>query len=283
MRFILFIVLFISFCYGQEVWHTTSDYWVIENPSALVIYNNYEQKLKKNEKSLLPEFSAWQIIETDHILSDQFTNTIKTKYDQKIYFIQVSSEGKLVNDSLAGQINKIRKAIVKGDTLRIKTSDQLLLQQGEKRISLSEGMLIQRIFLYRNKTFATDIANNISGWIEGNGLKHWESYVPAGSDLALEKQIFSRIEHIFVSYNTRLDKLFTHLNNVYNTAKVSPQWRSEESSSNVKYTMGPEEYINQFSESQSYLIQELNDLLYGSEYQLSAVDGQIIISKSSRQ
>jgi hypothetical protein len=282
MRFILFIVLFISFCYGQEVWQTTSDYWVIENPSALVIYNNYEQRLTKNEKSLLPEFSAWRIIETDHILSDQFTNTIKTKYDQKIFFIQVSSEGDVVNSSLAGQILKIRKASVQGDTVRIKTSNQVVLQHSDSQINLLDGMLIQRIFLHRNKTFARDIAGNISGWIEGNGPSHWESYIPETSDLALEKQIFSRIDHIFESYNTRLDKLFTHLNKLYNKSKASPHWRSEESLSSLKYTMAPQEYLNQFSESQSYLIQELNDLLYGSHYQLSAVDGQIIISKSSR-
>jgi hypothetical protein len=282
MRFILFIVLFISLCYGQEARRTTSDYWVIENPSALVIYNNYEQRLTKNEKSLLPKFSAWRIIETDHLLSDQFTLTIKTEYIRKTYFIQISSEGEVVNSPLAGKIFKFTKASVQGDTVRIKTNDKLSLQHGDIQINLSEGMLIQRIFLHRKKTFARDIAGNISGWIEGNGPAHWESYIPETSDLALEKQIFSRIDHIFESYNTRLDKLFTHLNKLYNKSKASPHWRSEESLSFLKYTMGPQEYMNQFTDSQSYLIQELNDLLYGSYYQLSAVDGQIIISKSSR-
>ena len=241
---------------------------IIENPSALIIYNNYEQRLTENEKSHLPEFSAWRIIEKDHIFSDQFTNTIKTEHNRKIYFIQVSSEGQLVNSSLAGQINKFRKAGVQGDTVRIKTSDRLLLRRGDKRIHLSEGMLIKRIFLHRNRTFAKEITGNISGWIEGNGPAHWESYIPESSDLALEKQIFSRIDLIFRSYNIRLDKLFTHLNKLYNKSKASPQWHPEESPSYLKYTMEPQEYINQFSESQSYLIQELNDLLYGNAYQL---------------
>jgi len=282
MRLKLFIVLLVPFCYGQEAWSETSDFWIIENPSALVIYNNYEQRLSEDEKSLIPEFSAWRIIETDHVLSDQFTNTIKTAYNRKTYFFQVSDEGELVNNSLAGQINKFRRATIQGDTVRIINSDQISLKRGDKHIDLSEGVLIQRIFFHQNKTFARDIAGNISGWIEGKGPSNWESYVPESVDLALEKQIFSRIDHIFRSYNTRLDKLFTHLNKLYNISRTSPQWRSEESASFLKYTMRPQEYINRFSDSQSFLIQELKDLLYGSLYQLSANDGQILISKSSR-
>lgn len=282
MRIKLFIVISILFCYGYEAWSTTSDYWIIENPSALIIYNNYEQKLTEIEKGLIPEFSAWRIIETDHILGDQFTNTIKTEYNRKTYFFQVSGEGELVNSTLAGQINKIRKASVQGDTVRVIASDRLSIQRGDERLSLSEGMLIQRIFLHRSKTFVREIASNISGWIEGKGPAFWESYVPESSNLALEKQIFSRIDHIFRSYNTRLDKLFTHLNKIYNNSRTSPQWRPEESPSYLKYSIRPQDYKNQFFGSQSYLVQELTDLLYGSPYQLSAIDGQIIISKSSR-
>jgi hypothetical protein len=282
MKIKLFIVVSILLCYGHEVWSTTSDYWIIENPSALIIYNNYEQKLTEIEKNLIPEFSAWQIIETDHILGDQFTNTIKTVYNRKTYFFQVTSEGKLVNRTLAGQINKIRKASAQGDTVLVIASDRLSIQRGDKRISLLEGMLIQRIFSHRNKTFVREIAGNISGWIEGKGSVFWEAYVPESSNLAFEKQIFSRIDHIFRSYNTRLDKLFTHLNRLYNKSRTSPQWRPEESPSYLKYEIRPQDYKTQFSGSQSYLVQELTDLLYGSPYQLSAINGQIIISKSSR-
>ena len=148
-------------------------------------------------------------------------------------------------------------------------------------LSISCPIFIYSTFRSPKKT-DKEITGNISGWIEGNGPAHWESYIPESSDLALEKQIFSRIDLIFRSYNIRLDKLFTHLNKLYNKSKASPQWHPEESPSYLKYTMEPQEYINQFSESQSYLIQELNDLLYGNAYQLHSQAGLIVISKSSR-
>jgi len=258
-----------------------SDYWIIENPSSLIIYDNYEQRLTENAKNLLAKFSAWRIVDPNHTLSDQFTNTIKTEHNQKVYFIQVSSDGELINGSLAGQTNIFRKAKIQGDTLRVARSNRISLQHGDSLITLSEGVLIQRIFVYRNRTFARDIASNISGWIKGNGPANWEAYLPKNSDLVLEQQIFSRINHIFNSYNARLDKLFTFLNKLYNKSKISPQWQSEKTPTYLKYTIGPTEYMNQFSDSQAFLVQELHDLLYGSFYQLSSVDGQIIIIKSS--
>jgi hypothetical protein len=143
-------------------------------------------------------------------------------------------------------------------------------------------MLIERIFKDRNKTFARDIAGNENGWIEGNGPAHWEAYLPDNSDQALEKQLYSRIDQIFKFHNIRLIRLFTFLNKEYDKNNPSPQWIAEKSSAYLKYTLSPPEYKNRFSDSQSFLIQELNDLLYGSSYRLSGTNGQIIISKSSR-
>jgi hypothetical protein len=282
MRLKFLLLLIITFSYGQKAWGTKAEYWIIESPSALVIYNNYQHRLTKKDKSLLPDFSAWRIIEKDHILSDQFTHTIKAEHNRKIYFLQLSVEGELVNTSRAGQIHKLKNAQVQGDTVRIKNSGRLSLHTGDNRLNLSKGVLIQRIFLHRNKTFAREIAGKISGWVEGNGPAHWEIYLPDNSDQALEKQLFFRIDQIFKSYNTRLDKLFAHLNKLYDKSIISPQWRTEESPSFVKYTIEPREYINRFADSQSYLIQELNDLLYGSAYHLHSEAGLIVVSKSPR-
>ncbi len=277
-----FLLLFVVFAFELEAWSTVSEYWIIEKPAALVLYNQYEQRLTDTEKSLLPGFSAWRILENDHVMSDQFSHTIKTELDRKIYYIQISVEGEPVNGSQAGQINTFKNARVQGDTVRIKNSGRLSLQSGDKQHDLSEGMLIQRIFLYRNRTFARDIAGKTTGWIEGNGPANWEVYLPANSDQALEKQIFSRVDRIFKSYNKRLDKLFTYLNKQYDKSQISPQWIAEKSPLNLKYMLVPLDYRNRFSDSQSYLVQELHDLLYGSAYQLSATDGQIVISNLSR-
>jgi len=276
------LLCLVIFGFGQKVWSTTAEYWIIENPSALVIYDKYEQRLAETEKNLFPGFSAWRILDDNHLLSDQFTHTIKTEHNQKIYFIQLSSDGDLVNYLNAGQIQKLKTARVQGDTVRVKNDGQLSLRSGYKQYDLSEGMLVTRLFLYRGKTFARNLASGVAGWIQGNGPANWEAYIPDNSEIALEEQLFSRVDHIFNTHNNRLDKLFIFLNKQYNKSKISPKWIAEKSASYLRYSMTPQDYGNQFSDSQSYLIQELNDLLYGSAYQLHSTAGEIVISKLSR-
>ena len=282
LNLIILLIIFSFLSYGQEALSQLSDYWIIENPSALVIYNNYQQRLTETDKNQIPKFSAWRIIEQDYTLSDQFTHTVKAELNQRIYFIQLSEEATLVNNASAGKIEKYKNAHVQGDTVRIVDSNELLLQSGNKEIDLTEGMLIQRLFLYNHKTYARIITLDISGWIVGDGPAHWARYVPLNLNQKREKQLVIKIDQIIKSYNTRLDNLFTYLNKRYNESRTSPQWRSEQTSTYIRFTLVPREYENQFSASQTYLIRELNDLLYGSTYQLSASNGQILITMPSR-
>jgi len=270
------------FSFERKVSSQVSDYWIIENPSVLILYNNYQHRLTEKDKSLLPKFSAWRIIDQDLTMSDQFTHSIQTEINQKTYFIQLSDDGGLVNSALAGKIQQYRNAKVQGDTVRIIHSDRLTLRSGDRRLNLMEGMLIQRIFIYDNKTYARDLAGNMTGWIEGNGSVHWEKYRPSHSDDALKMQLFKRVDQIIKSYNNRLDKLFVYLNKRYNENRKPPQWVFDQSSPYLRYMLLPPDYTNQFSGTESYLIRELNDLLYGSNFRLSATDGQIVIRSSSR-
>jgi hypothetical protein len=277
MRLIYFLILLTASLSGQEPRETMSKYWIIEDPSKLIIFNQYEQRLTELEKTTLPGYSAWRILEEDYAFSDQFTHTAKAGLNKKIFYIQLSDDGEPVNKDLAGEFDIIKNARILGDTVRIKTNGRLSLQSGVNQTPLIEGMLVERLFRYRNKTFGKDIAGNVSGWIVGNGPENWEIYIPDKSDLALENQIFTRVDRIVTSYNTRLDKLFSFLNSHYGNSNPSPRWIVEKSPAYLKYVLTPQTYQKRFSGSQTYLIQELNDLLYGSIYQLSATDGQIVI------
>ena len=62
--------LFLSFpllLFGQQEKRINSNIWIIENPSALVIYNQYEQRMSEAEKSELPKHAAWSILDENDI------------------------------------------------------------------------------------------------------------------------------------------------------------------------------------------------------------------------
>ena len=60
--FIPFLLLLLLIQYAKSA---TADFWIIENPAALLLYNRYEQRLTGIEKEQLATFSAWQILERD--------------------------------------------------------------------------------------------------------------------------------------------------------------------------------------------------------------------------
>ena len=277
--FVLFLLIPL---FAENAKSLTADYWIIENPGMLVIYDRYEQRLTAGEKAYFPSFSAWRILEYNHTLSDQFTRAIKVEYEGKEYYFQKSSTDRVVNRVQAGKIMNLQNVQVLGDTVFVNNSGQLSMIIGNSEFPLPEGTLLERIFLYRGRTFANQISGQAAGWVNGNGQAHWEKFQQGVDDRIIEEQLFLHVDRIFQSYNSRLSKLFNYLNRQNDVQLKSPQWIAHKSPTFLRYTLEPAEYQKHFSGSQSYLIQELKDLLAGSIYELSGNAGQILIIKSSR-
>jgi hypothetical protein len=188
----------------------------------------------------------------------------------------------VANHAQAGQILNLKNVQVLGDTVIVIDSGQLSMIIGNSEFPLPEGTLLERIFLYRGRTFVSQISGQAAGWIKGNGPAHWERFQLGVDDRIIEEQLFLHVDRIFRSYNSRLSKLFNYLNQQNDVQLKPPQWIAYKSPALLRYSLEPAEYHKHFSGSQSYLIQELKDLLAGSIYELSGNAEQIIIIKSSR-
>ena len=258
------------------------DYLIIENPAALVIYYQYEQRLNSNAKTQLRSNSAWRILVRDQVLSDQFTHTLKVTFNQTVYYIQIDDKGYPVNQDNAGEIQKLQNVKSLGDTVQIKTSGKLSIDSGRDRFKLSHGMLLQRLFSYRGKTFVRQIGGQSSGWIVGKSSANWQIFHQEIDETLQEEKLFAQVDRIIERYNTRIEKLFIYLNNQHNLEFVAPQWVVRRSPAYLSYQFQPSDYQKQFNGSRSYLVQEVRDLLYGSAYQLNEQDSHITIRKTSR-
>jgi len=276
---VIFFTFFLPFLYHSEIRAET--YWIIEDPSALIIYNQYEQRLDNSEKIAFRKFSAWKIISQKHFLSDQFTSTLKTSFRNKIYYFQRAQTGELINKANAGHIEVLRNAQVIGDTIRIKRTDHVFLVDTDERTGLSEGTLLKRRFKYQNRYYVEDLVTRKPGWIKLPNPNLWEKYQKEYQDPAPDDQILVQIDHIFHTYNSRLSKLFDYLNTKYKTRHPLPRWSSEKTVSSIRYKIEPNSYRNRFNDTQFYIMQELRDLLHGSSLQVATERNQIIISTKS--
>ena len=172
----LYFLIFVAGLLIQNTKSLADEFWIIENPSALVIYDVYEQRLTGTEKSDLSSFSAWHIIENNQTLSDQFTPVVKTVYDRKTYFFQSSTDGQLAGEAEAGKIEKIIHAQILNDTVRVIKNNRLSLKSGINRYPLAKGTVLHRIFQTKKKIYVLNLTDRVSGWVEGDSKKNWEVF-----------------------------------------------------------------------------------------------------------
>jgi hypothetical protein len=275
-------LFFLCFLFIDHSPGLADTFWIIENPSALVIYNHYEQRISASDFAAFSKYSLWQILKNNVMLSDQFRHALKAAYQKQIFYIQISSDGNILNRPAAGKIIVIDNAQLLGDTIQVLGQYQMSALNGTAPISLTDGSLLLRLFYAGGKTYLEDLNNGRSGWIKDINNYRWRKYHPVKSENIYDKQIFQEINNIFHSFNERFEKLFVYLNHQYQEQHEIPQWTKQLSPEGITYSLEPAVFRNRFPETQSYLIKRLQDLLKGSDYLVGSGDGIIKILKTKR-
>jgi len=249
--------------------------WIIGNPSELVVFNRYQQRLTRSECLELPHNGPWWIQNKEFLLSDNFTRTVKVEFENNVYFLQITDDGDLVNQSAAEILEKINPAEIYHDTLRVISENMAMRQPGKTELALRKEGLACRIFRSRNRLFIKDLDSGLYGWIPAKDDAGWVSYHPPSTAEAFEHFLFSRVDRVIRDHNTRIRQLVEYLNARCNKQKNPPQWVMQRSPAGLRYRFGSGTEFPGFIKSRDYLIQELKDLLHGTGYDLR-VDGNLL-------
>jgi len=278
----LSIIMKIAIIFGllASLQAAPDEIWIIEDPSQLSIYNRYEQRLSPEEKSLLNHNGPWRILGKSYTLSDQFTSTIRTEFENKIYYLQTDANNDLVNQTAAGVVKKIQTATIQGDTIRINTRDVLLIEPSGNTAGIEEGTLLRRIFTHQKRIFVLNLRDHHYGWITLTGKENWEIYRPPSTADAYEQYLFDRVDRVIQRFNIRLSRLFEYFNQHKDQQIHPPQWKISGNSEQLTYIFTQSPGDQKFRKSREYLYQELEDLLHGSAYKLTVNDSELVISKA---
>jgi hypothetical protein len=249
--------------------------WIIGNPSELVVFNRYQQRLSRSECLGLPHNGPWWIQHKAFLLSDNFTRAVKTEFENNVYFLQTNDDGDLVNQSSTEILEKINPAEIYHDTLRVISENLMMRQPGNDELSMRREDLACRIFRFRNRIFIKDLDSGSYGWIPEKNDAGWVIYHPPSTVEEYEHFLYARVDRIIQDYNTRLQRLIEYLNTRYNRQKNPPQWVMQKSPAGLHYRFGSGTEFQDFLKSRDYLIQELKDLLHGTGYDLR-VDGNLL-------
>ncbi|MGD9900123.1 MAG: hypothetical protein AB7T22_13450, partial [Calditrichaceae bacterium] len=285
MRFLLiifFMIIISRLPSGAQTSVGKADFFVCENPRALIIKNRFQQNLSESELNSLSPFAPWRIIQENSLLSDQFTEAMKVSFKNQIYYILKNETGGIIYTGDVGKADIYRNCLMVQDTIEI-TRDRLISfsnqysGDGFNRY-LSGGERISRLFKYRSAYFSEVItARPEFGWIRLPGESGWRPFSnpQSVSNSIIPEPLRERIVAKFAQVNTTYNDYFTYFNKKRNRDKAIPRWVVVISNENISAELNPAEYTAPLSVSTKYLLNDLENILLGTGFGVSFDGGKV--------
>lgn len=147
-----------------------TQFYLIEKPSSLIIYNSYEARV--NDMSIFLSYSPFEIVQKDGTLGDGISEVIKVKYLGDIYYILKDDDGNIDGAKNAGKIKTINTT-VSNDTLVAIGSPVVKsgVFPGNRSVTSQLDQNAYAILKYKNFYYLTNKKQTILGWSRVNSWK----------------------------------------------------------------------------------------------------------------
>ncbi|MEE2708631.1 MAG: hypothetical protein VYA69_03450 [Gemmatimonadota bacterium] len=270
--------------YGQS--SRTVDFFVAENPRALTIYNRYQQKISLEESRLFRPFVPMEVVEKNATLSDNFTRCMRVKIGVATFYLLRESDNALMNDHEAGYTGAFRGCLVVDDTVQVMLDNGHTVSprfSAADEISLRKNTRVRRLFRKDRSDFVQILGGTARyGWAYFNSRKQnstWKIYKDGGPVFkdVFPERVSSRVHTRIREVNGILRNLFKELNAETGGARPVPQWQVDITDNQIVCTMNDPVYAKRFSDSMQYIINDLNNVVRGTNMAVRYTDGVIEI------
>jgi hypothetical protein len=231
-----------------------------------------------------------EITERDGYLSDNFTRCMRVTIDKMAFFLLKDESGSLINIDLAGDQVILERCIVLSDTVQILTKNAFKLSTrpgiNGTGSSLRKDILLRRLIRKGKFDYVRTLSRPITyGWVDLKGTQRrrtWDivrrkSLNKTGG--AIPEDTRRRIQAHIREVNSVLHGLFTQLNHESGQILPIPQWSVEDAEIRVVCKLNDPTYVDRFSGSVQYTINELDALVRGTEFGVYYIDGVIEVRK----
>jgi hypothetical protein len=263
---------------------TPAEYLIVEQCDQLLIYNKYQQRITQQEKKAFVPFVPLRVVESQGILNDNYTPCMKVELDGNIFYLIKNDNSTLIGEGKLGVTQIHRNAILLMDTVQLVTnrSAVFISPDHSRRITLPPGKKLIRYFQDGNLTYVRPLATpQRFGWARLDGMIRVMSQQgnerESHGERGLPDKTLERITMRFKELNTVLAAIFLYFNTQSNQKKAVPQWHYIQSGENVVFLLEPKLYGPRFQESDQYVLRDLENILFGTEYAMSYTPGKIEI------
>jgi hypothetical protein len=282
------VIAILAFFAAAVIAKDGADFIIIASPPEYVIYNQYEQPLSGDEKAVFAPYSPFRIVQKDMMLGDQITHALKFAFQQRMYYLLKNDDGKFTGEKSSSGRKIIRDVEPKEDTIESMATG-LTMVSGEGRvIAVPKGTRMERIFRSGPRYYCSAIFGRTTyGWSSLEPRYAWRNVdkgisggIPAQADTGLSEMLRQRILKRFASANESYKAFFNHFNSLSNDERAVPAWFCEKNGSRMACRLtGSSLNCNQLSESIKVLEQDIGNLLSGTGFKESGVNGAIVIEK----
>lgn len=251
----------------------TTDFLIVENPSALTIYNKYQQYISDQIREQFVPFTPFRIVEETELLSDQITQASRVLFNHQVLFLLKDEAEKYIPDN-DEYIKLFKNCEIYGDSIRVLKNLRISIfakpeqqYQKNKHTYLYAGQVCNRIFKFRNLYYIKLLSNStIYGWtlLPRSG---WEINQQSDiSSASIPENLISRLQLRIESANQDYEKVFNYFNKKYNQDKMIPNWNLEISENEIQGILIDPSLAAQLKNSNRYLKQDLDNIFLGSNF-----------------
>jgi hypothetical protein len=264
-----------------------SDIALLESPQSFTIFNEFEQPLSEPEKSGLPPFCPFTVVQADMRLGDQITRAMQCRYRQKNYYLLKDEKGALIGDKTKLHLLKGCAAtedtveIVKGGVIAITGKSPL---SAVSRFTLSKGARIITVFRYASSYYARQTATDEGYcWVPASARDSWKRIKQAVAtiDTSINEALAAQLARRIAAANDSYRKFFDRLSAAAGQGKTVPKWTEEAGGAGRSWRLSePYSHTGELDASTGYIIKGMQEILIGKPFLVRYEKGLISVVRT---
>jgi hypothetical protein len=263
-----------------------ADVLIVEIPSALTIYDVYQQRLTTTAERLIPPFVPMVIEAEKTTLSDGFTPCMNVLINGTRFFLLRDQGGDVAGLSGAGFSHIFRNVDIVDDSIRVRDGHLLHITSPDRSSSreLHAGEVIRRSFRDRTLSYCQASLTSFSyGWVTlspADERKVWEFIRATPAATVLSATMVSSIRQRVERANRIVRSLFSAFNEESRTDRDAPYWSVTVKTDGLSCTPDDSSLGRHFQKSIHQLSKEIEAVLIGTPYRVVEGEGSIEVVRS---
>ena len=260
-----------------------ADFLVIENVDRLQIYNKYQQEATRQELQMFVPFIPMRILNANDVMGDGFVRCMQVEVEGQVFYLLKDKDGRLIHSGPLGFEKAFSNAIIILDTAQILTDNSVQVKpSGSPASHLSMGTTVLRVFRHQGSTYCRTLSGpRVFGWVNFSAKREARSWRVlkrlSSVNATTSSLVVQRVRTRMSDMNHVLVHLFGFFNVQTNKQKQPPQWNVEASGKTILCTLRGTDNPGHFEQSTFYLVNEIENIVLGSGFEVAHSPGRIEI------